>query len=131
MNLPHPDTYTGPSFRRTSVSFLDDSGGDWFRLKKYDEVSSTVIQDYVNNSINIKMDCSTKLEDELTNSEMSNREPSTSNINENKLISVLIMNSSNHANEPQCLNQSGSNLVGSEIKIINPTNCTFNLTIMK
>lgn len=60
LNLPEPECYTGHCFRRTSVTFLADAGGDLITIKRHGE-SSTIAEECIEDSICNKIKISQKI----------------------------------------------------------------------
>ncbi|XP_015523067.1 uncharacterized protein [Neodiprion pinetum] len=55
LNLPEPETYTGHSFRRTSVTLLANAGADITTLKRHGGWrSNRVAEEYIKDSLNKK-----------------------------------------------------------------------------
>lgn len=62
LNLEHPETYTGHSFRRTSATFLANKGVDVLGLKRHGGWrSSTVAESYVEDSLANKLEFAEKI----------------------------------------------------------------------
>lgn len=56
VNLQNDNEYTGPSFQRTSLSLIGDSGGNILTLKQHSEwKSSCVAEVYIDDSFHFKM----------------------------------------------------------------------------
>ena len=62
LNLPQPECYTGHCFRRTSTTFLADSGADLTTIKRHGGwKSSTVAEGYIADSVSNKIKISEKI----------------------------------------------------------------------
>lgn len=80
LKLPNPESYTGHCFRRTSASLLANSGADILELKRHGGwKSSTVVEGYIDDSIQNKIRTSKKISIENVDNtiEASNRTSST------------------------------------------------------
>lgn len=62
LKLPEPSLYTGHCFRRTSATFLADSGADITNLKRHGGwKSSTVAEGYIEESVQQKIETAEKI----------------------------------------------------------------------
>lgn len=129
LSLPHPEEYTGHTFRRTSASLLVDSGGDILQLKQHGGWKSTAVAEgYVNNSLNSKMNCASRILQGPNNSSFFNQ-PSTSY--ENQAKTNLTVPNIHNLNDALSMNQTETNVTASKIHISQPNNCVFNIHIAK
>lgn len=69
LNLPNTSSYTGHCFRRTSASLLADAGADILTLKRHGGWrSSTVAENYVEDSLSNKLSIADKILNSNNNS---------------------------------------------------------------
>ena len=62
LKLPNAEEYTGHSLRRSSATLLVEAGGDLLTLKKHGGwKSSTVAENYIENSLNKKIEVANKI----------------------------------------------------------------------
>lgn len=132
LNLPEPNAYTGHSFRRTSASLLAEAGGDILQLKKHGGWKSTAVAEgYVDSSLNTKMACASKIFS--ANNNVNQPSISQASIIEQNDLNVLNI-TNNTLQDSMTINEVSSAdnaLSSSNININNPSNCTFNISIIK
>ncbi|KAF2898250.1 hypothetical protein ILUMI_07928 [Ignelater luminosus] len=90
LKLPNPESFTGHTFRRSSVALLIDRGGNITDLKRHGWWKSTsVAESYIDESLGNKMATVTKIIKQVNNSEAG---PSTgaSATSENSFVGIAV-----------------------------------------
>lgn len=126
LKLPDPESYTGHSFRRSSATLLANSGGDLLQLKKHGGwKSSTVAEGYVDDCMQTKMDCASKIFAGKENVASTSRDLLYKNVTATVLNETISVNTAE-------LPSSVHDLTASKIIIgNNANNCTFNISFTK
>ena len=126
LSLPNANQYTGQAFRRSSACLLVDSGGDLIQLKKHGGWKSNAVADgYVDESIQYKMDCASRIFTGGQNSRnISNPASSSANNINNDVLSVVekSINISSYSTKSVVLDP--------KLQIVKP-HCTFNIDVPK
>lgn len=95
LKLENPEKYTGHCFRRTSATMLVDAGADITMLKRHGGwKSTTVAENYVDNSLNSRMSVANKILTEVTQTkQITSTVTSLDNLENENVTSKILGNS--------------------------------------
>lgn len=97
LGLSNPVLYTGHCFRRSSATFLADSGADLLKLKRHGGwKSSSVAEGYVENSMNNKKLIAQEIFGETSNAMCASSQITASSSNEKNMSSGINLNNCNN-----------------------------------